>query len=144
MPNNVRSFFGGAGSRSVRMLFYLLLAACFSAAEPSLLSRALEDTTLFAQPAADPRANDRACAGCPPRGVGRALFQATVINVVYGVANLVRGQVTARVTPTTWWANMENGWVWDLDDFVVNQIGHPYQGSNYYNSGRANAYGNVV
>ena len=37
MPNNVRSFFGGAGSRSVRMLFYLLLAACFSAAEPSLL-----------------------------------------------------------------------------------------------------------
>ena len=33
---------------------------------------------------------------------------------------------------------MENGWVWDLDDFVVNQIGHPYQGSNYYNAGRAN------
>ena len=33
---------------------------------------------------------------------------------------------------------MEQGWVWDLDDFVVNQIGHPYQGNNYYNSGRAN------
>jgi hypothetical protein len=44
----------------------------------------------------------------------------------------------ARVTPKTWWENMENGWVWDLDDFVVNQIGHPYQGSNYYNGGRAN------
>ena len=33
---------------------------------------------------------------------------------------------------------MEQGWVWDLDDFLVNQIGHPYQGSNYYNTGRAN------
>ena len=50
----------------------------------------------------------------------------------------MRGQVTARITPETWWANMEHGWVWDLDDFVVNQVGHPYQGSNYFNTGRAN------
>ena len=57
---------------------------------------------------------------------------------MYGLANLVRGQVTARVTPKTWWANMEQGWVWDLDDFTVNQIGHPYQGNNYFNTGRAN------
>ncbi len=57
---------------------------------------------------------------------------------MYGVANLARGQVTARVTPKTWWANMEQGWVWDLDDFTVNQIGHPYQGNNYFNTGRAN------
>ena len=81
---------------------------------------------------------NRACDGCPRRGVGRSLFQTTVINVIYGLANLARGQATARVTPATWWANMENGWVWDLDDFVVNQIGHPYQGSNYFNAGRAN------
>jgi hypothetical protein len=81
---------------------------------------------------------NRACDGCPPRGVGRTLLQTTGINVIYGLANLARGQATARVTPQTWWANMENGWVWDLDDFAVNQIGHPYQGSNYFNSGRAN------
>jgi hypothetical protein len=80
----------------------------------------------------------RACEGCPPRSVGKALFQTTVVNVFYGVANLVRGQVTARVTAKTWWANMEQGWVWDLDDFVVNQFGHPYQGNNYFNTGRAN------
>jgi len=80
----------------------------------------------------------RACEGCPPRSVGRALFQTTVVNVFYGLANLARGQVTARVTPTTWWRNMEQGWVWDLDDFTVNQIGHPYQGNNYFNTGRAN------
>ena len=80
----------------------------------------------------------RACEGCPPRSVGRALFQTTAVNVMYGLANLVRGQVTARITPKTWWANMEQGWVWDLDDFTVNQIGHPYQGNNYFNTGRAN------
>jgi Domain of unknown function (DUF3943) len=80
----------------------------------------------------------RACEGCPPRSVGRAVFQTTVVNVFYGLANLARGQVTAKVTPKTWWANMEQGWVWDLDDFTVNQIGHPYQGNNYFNTGRAN------
>jgi hypothetical protein len=70
--------------------------------------------------------------------VGRALAQTTLINVLYESANLIRGQVTARITPKTWWDNMSNGWVWDLDDFQVNQIGHPYQGNNYFTSGRAN------
>lgn len=77
------------------------------------------------------------CDGCPKRSVGRAFLDTTLINVVYGLANLARGQVTAEVTPKTWWANMKQGWVWDLDDFGVNQIGHPYQGNNYYNAGRA-------
>jgi hypothetical protein len=80
----------------------------------------------------------RACPGCPRRSVGRALFQTTVVNGFYEVANLIRGQVTAHITPKTWWANMEQGWVWDLDDFAVNQVGHPYQGNNYFNTGRAN------
>ena len=83
-------------------------------------------------------AERRACEGCPRRSVGKAFLQTTIVNGLYGVANLVRGQVTARITPETWWANMEHGWVWDLDDFVVNQVGHPYQGSNYFNTGRAN------
>ena len=80
----------------------------------------------------------RACDGCPRRSVGRALFQTTMLNVFYEAANLIRGQVTARITPKTWWDNMSNGWVWDLDDFQVNQVGHPYQGNNYFTSGRAN------
>ena len=36
---------------------------------------------------------------------------------------------------------MQQGMVWDLDDFTVNQIGHPYQGNNYFNAGRANGLG---
>ena len=79
----------------------------------------------------------RACEGCPKRSVGRAFLDTTIINAVYELANLARGQVTAEITPKTWWANMKQGWVWDLDDFGVNQIGHPYQGNNYYNAARA-------
>jgi hypothetical protein len=78
------------------------------------------------------------CDGCPKRRVGRAFLQNVIINAFYETANLVRGQDTAKITPKTWWANMKQGWVWDLDDFTVNQVGHPYQGNNYFNSARAN------
>src|SRR6185436_6056643 len=50
-------------------------------------------------------AERRACEGCPPRSVGRALFQTTIVNVFYEMANLIRGQVTAHITPKTWRAN---------------------------------------
>ena len=90
------------------------------------------------EPLQSPAPDDRPCDGCPPRSVGKSLFQVTMINVFYGLANLIRGQVTAEITPETWWTNMKRGWEWDLDDFTVNQIGHPYQGNNYFTSGRAN------
>jgi hypothetical protein len=83
-------------------------------------------------------AEGRACDGCPPRSVGRALFQSTIINVLYGAVNLMRGHDTAKITPKSWWGNMEHGWVWDLNDFPVNQVGHPYQGNNYFTTGRSN------
>jgi hypothetical protein len=90
------------------------------------------------EPATAAPANERACDGCPQRRVGHAFLQNVVVNGFYEVANLARGQATAKITPKTWWANMKQGWVWDLDDFLVNQIGHPYQGSNYFATGRAN------
>jgi hypothetical protein len=34
--------------------------------------------------------------------------------------------------------NLTSSWVWDQDEFSVNQIGHPYQGSSYFVAGRAN------
>ena len=60
-----------------------------------------------------------------------AVWQTTFVNVVDELGNLIRGQVTARITLEAWWTNMQQGWVWDLDDLTVNQIGHPYQGSNF-------------
>lgn len=90
------------------------------------------------QPTFDWAAQGRPCEACPPRSVGKALFQSTMINTFYGLANLMRGHDTAKITPKTWWANMKQGWVWDLNDFPVNQIGHPYQGNNYFTAGRSN------
>src|SRR5688500_5039928 len=78
-----------------------------------------------AEPAQAALAKGRACEGCPPRRLGTAFLQVTYVNIFYGLANLIRGQDTARITPSTWWTNMERGWEWDLDDFVVNQVGHP-------------------
>jgi len=90
------------------------------------------------QPGVNTTNSQRACDACPLRRVGMSFLQATGINVLYGLGNLARGEVTARITPKTWWANMQQGMVWDLNDFAVNQIGHPYQGSNYFDAGRAN------
>ncbi len=102
------------------------------------------DTELYGQERtalADASAERRACDGCPPRRLGTAFLQVTYVNVVYELANLLRGQDTAKITPKTWWTNMKRGWEWDLDEFVVNQIGHPYQGNNYFTTGRANGLG---
>ena len=122
---------------SLHLLVGALLvgAAGVPAAAQESAAPAQDDQAPAAVTAKDAR---RACDGCPPRRVGMSLLQTTGINVIYGLGNLARGQVTARVTPKTWWTNMQQGMVWDLDDFTVNQIGHPYQGSNYYNAGRAN------
>jgi hypothetical protein len=78
------------------------------------------------------------CDGCPIRRVGTAFLQVTMVNVAYGLTNLALGKDLAKVTPSTWWANMKRGWEWDPDSFSVNQIGHPYQGNNYFNAARAN------
>ena len=80
----------------------------------------------------------RLCDGCPRRRIGTSFLQVTYVNGFYELANLIRGQDTAHITPKTWWTNMKQGWVWDLDDFTVNQFGHPYQGNNYFTTGRAN------
>jgi len=95
---------------------------------------------LFQLPTTPPPldAEGRACPGCPPRRIGTSFLWATAINGMYELANLIRGQDTAKITPETWWTNMKRGWEWDLDDFAVNQIGHPYQGNNYFTTGRSN------
>jgi len=132
---------------SVRTLS-LTFVACFAvvqsvaaqstgAADPEPDSQAQAPVTSQLTP---PKPSNRppGCDGCPARRLGRSFLVVTVVNGFYEMANLIRGQDTAKITPETWWTNMKRGWEWDLDDFAVNQIGHPYQGNNYFNSGRAN------
>jgi len=53
----------------------------------------------------------------------------------------VRGAEFAWVNPMTWHDGIFGAWIWDDNSFVVNQIGHPYQGSLYYSGFRNNGYG---
>jgi Domain of unknown function (DUF3943) len=123
-----------------KVAYASILICVLIGAESAARAQTASESPPAAQTAHPPSwiAERRACPGCPSRSVGKALFQTTVVNVAYELANLIRGQVTARITPKSWWENMQQGWVWDLDDFTVNQIGHPYQGNNYFNTGRAN------
>jgi len=83
----------------------------------------------------DPR---RACDGCPIRRLWRPYLESIAVNVLYNGINHARGHDTSGVNPRTWWANMKAGFEWDMNKWITNQFGHPYQGSNYFTAGRAN------
>jgi hypothetical protein len=70
--------------------------------------------------------------------LARPFLESLGVNVMYNGINHLRGHQTSDVGPGTWWANMKYGFEWDFNKWVTNQFGHPYQGSNYFTSGRAN------
>jgi hypothetical protein len=81
------------------------------------------------------------CPGCPKRSWGRALIGTIGTNVVFNLVNLAfrpEDRHEFQVTPMTWWDNLKAGYIFDDNQFMVNQFGHPYQGGLYFNSGRAN------
>lgn len=83
----------------------------------------------------------RDCAGCPRRSLASPLLSTLWLNVMYNSINRARGDDTADIDPHVWWANMKSGFEWDTNPWPVNQFGHPYQGSNYFSTGRANGFG---
>lgn len=71
--------------------------------------------------------------------VNRAVTEALSSNVLlWGFNRFVTNQEYARISPESMWENLSGEWVWDQDEYTVNQIGHPYQGSLYFTAGRAN------
>jgi hypothetical protein len=71
-------------------------------------------------------------------GLGEALainFAASAIN------EYVRNANFNQISPRSWWSNLQDGFTYDDNDFVTNQFIHPFNGSQYYNSGRANGLG---
>ena len=46
-----------------------------------------------------------------------------------------------QISPRSWWANFEHGFTYDDNQFKTNQLIHPFNGSTYYNAGRANGFG---
>lgn len=54
--------------------------------------------------------------------------------------NIARDAEWAKISLESWAANLENPWQWDNNQFLNNQFSHPYHGSLYFNSARANGY----
>jgi len=79
----------------------------------------------------------RACPDCPVRRTIRPYLESLALNVMYNGINHLRGHHTARVGFKSMFENLRHGFEWDVNPWGVNQIGHPYQGSNYFTSGRA-------
>jgi hypothetical protein len=65
------------------------------------------------------------------------LFESIGLNVMYNGINHLRGHHTARIGFASWGANLRHGFEWDDNPWGVNQVGHPYQGSNYFTAARA-------
>jgi hypothetical protein len=68
-----------------------------------------------------------------------ALAQITGLNIVVNRVDVwARDKDWARVSAHTWARNLKYGWAWDEDGFGTNVFAHPYHGSLYFNSARAN------
>ena len=64
---------------------------------------------------------------------------AFTVNVFFNSADrIILEEDFAAVNLQTIKRNLTHAWWWDVDGFATNQFGHPYQGSLYFNAGRAN------
>ncbi|MDR1932773.1 MAG: DUF3943 domain-containing protein [Spirochaetales bacterium] len=71
------------------------------------------------------------------RDLPMAFAQGMAANLAIWGYDYMIMQPYARVSPTTWKNNIEEGPEWDNSDFFTNQILHPYHGSMYYTGARA-------
>ena len=73
------------------------------------------------------------------KDVALAAGLAFTVNVFFNSADrIILNKDYAAVNTNTIKRNLTGSWWWDVDGFATNQFGHPYQGSLYFNAGRAN------
>jgi hypothetical protein len=82
------------------------------------------------------------CGFCHKPNVPVAVFEGFLVNAVVNRLNVwVLKDSLYEVTPHSWKTNLRRGWDFDTDEFMVNMLGHPYQGSMYYAAARDNGLG---
>jgi len=75
-------------------------------------------------------------------GFGAGLYCVLANTIVMYFNGVVTRAPWAFPTPATIRRNLSGPWKWeDTDGFLVNQIGHPVQGSVYFSAGRAHGFG---
>src|SRR5688500_1882024 len=80
-----------------------------------------------------------------PETPSRPLLAAAEVmftNVVLNRINLwVFDAEWARISGESFSRNLRVAWEWDDDKFETNMLGHPFNGSWYFNAGRSNGLG---
>ena len=51
---------------------------------------------------------------------------------------VIDGTPYGQISLDSMYNNLTTAWVWDNDEFYINQLLHPYQGSMYFIAGRSN------
>jgi len=74
--------------------------------------------------------------------IGYSTLGILTSNIFLNLSARHGNQPFAQMTFETIWNNISsNEWIWeDGDRFLINQFGHPYQGSTYFASARANGF----
>jgi len=76
------------------------------------------------------------------KNLGWAIGEDLAINwAASGLNEYMRNANFNQISPRSWWSNLQNGLNYDDNDFKTNQLIHPFNGTTYYNSGRANGFG---
>jgi hypothetical protein len=71
-----------------------------------------------------------------------SFLEVNLVNLIpYSFSRYVSHSKYGEVSLGSIEGNFEEGWWWDQDPFLVNQIEHPYQGSLYFGAGRSLGYG---
>ena len=100
-----------------------------------------QDTTVVTPPPR-PAPDFAGCGFCHRPNAPLAIFEGFLVNAVVNRLNVwVLKDSLYEVTPHSWKTNLRRGWDFDTDDFMVNMLGHPYQGSMYYAGARDNGLG---
>ncbi len=82
------------------------------------------------------------CGFCQRPKVAAAILEGFLVNAVVNRMNVwILRDSLFEVTPSSWRSNLRRGWEFDQDDFMVNMLGHPYQGSMYFAAARDNGLG---
>jgi uncharacterized protein DUF3943 len=99
-----------------------------------------QDTTVVTPPPPPPPAVDSVrCGFCNRPNVFAAIFEGLLAQSINNRFNAwVLHDSTAYVTTKTWRSNLDRGWHFDEDNFVVNMLGHPYAGSLHFAGARSN------
>lgn len=77
----------------------------------------------------------------PPRRFWTATGEVAALELLpWAFDRYVSDQKWAHISRETVRENFRTGFVYDNDDFLTNQFGHPYHGSLFFNAARSNGY----